>query len=236
MQIVAALDRSANPLVLPAAKAGLVSGFSIVTQQSLAARVELIADAALPLSLGEFRILGFRGYLGDVEQEVIALKLGDLDAPGPAPLVRVHSQCLTGEVFGSLRCDCGPQLQMALRMIAEDGRGVLIYDPQEGRGIGLLNKLRAYELQDQGADTVEANVQLGFAADHRDYALAVSVLEALGLRRLRFLSNNPAKVSALEQAGIEVEARLPCEPSAGDRAAGYLRTKKEKLGHLLRGM
>lgn len=205
-------------------------------QQSIAARVELVADAALPISLGEFRILGFRGRFGDVEQEIIALKLGDLEAPGPAPLVRIHSQCLTGEVFGSLRCDCGPQLQMALRMIAEDGRGVLIYDPQEGRGIGLLNKLRAYALQDNGADTVEANEQLGFAADHRDYALAVAVLEALGLRRVRFLSNNPAKVSALEEGGIEVEARLPCEPSAGDRAAAYLRTKKEKLGHLLQGM
>jgi GTP cyclohydrolase II len=171
--------------------------------------------------------------MAGLPHEIIALKLGDLEAPGPAPLVRIHSQCLTGEVFGSLRCDCGPQLNMALRMIAEDGRGVLIYDPQEGRGIGLLNKLRAYALQDQGADTVEANEQLGFAADHRDYALAVAVLEALGLKKVRFLSNNPAKVQALADAGIEVEARLPCEPSAGDHAAGYLQTKKEKMGHLL---
>jgi GTP cyclohydrolase II len=125
---------------------------------------------------------------------------------------------------------------MALRLISEGGRGVLIYDPQEGRGIGLLNKLRAYELQDKGADTVEANEQLGFAADHRNYAVSVAVLEALGLKRVRFLSNNPAKVDALVQAGIEVEARIPCEPSAGDRAAGYLRTKKEKLGHLIEGL
>lgn len=202
-------------------------------QQSLAARIELIADAALPTSYGEFRVVGFRGELAGVPHEIIALKLGDLEAPGPAPLVRIHSQCLTGEVFGSLRCDCGPQLNMALRMIAEDGRGVLIYDPQEGRGIGLLNKLRAYALQDQGFDTVEANEQLGFAADHRDYALAVAVLEALGLRKVRFLSNNPAKVQALADAGIEVEARLPCEPSAGDHASAYLQTKKEKMGHLL---
>jgi GTP cyclohydrolase II len=204
-----------------------------VQQQSLAASVELVADAALPTSYGEFRVVGFRGEMGGAPHEIIALKLGDLTTPGPAPMVRIHSQCLTGEVFGSLRCDCGPQLNMALRMIAEEGRGVLIYDPQEGRGIGLLNKLRAYALQDQGADTVEANEQLGFAADHRDYALAVAVLEALGLKKVRFLSNNPAKVQALADAGIEVEARLPCEPSAGDHAAAYLQTKKEKMGHLL---
>ncbi len=207
-----------------------------MAQPTIAARVELIADAALPTSYGDFRIVGFRGELGGLTHEIIALKLGDLTAPGPAPLVRIHSQCITGEVFGSLRCDCGPQLNMAMRMIAEDGRGVLLYDPQEGRGIGLLNKLRAYELQDRGADTVEANEQLGFAADHRDYALAVAVLEALGLRKVRFLSNNPAKVQALESGGIEVEARLPCEPSAGDHATFYLRTKKEKLGHLLESL
>lgn len=201
---------------------------------AVSARVEPVADASLPTPYGEFRILGFRGIYDGKEHEIIVLKMGgDLSAPGPAPLVRVHSQCVTGEVFGSLRCDCGPQLQMALRMIAEDGRGVLIYDPQEGRGIGLLNKLRAYELQDGGADTVEANEQLGFAADHRNYALSVAVLEALGIQRVRFLSNNPAKVNALTGAGIEVEARIPCEPSAGDHAAHYLRTKKEKLGHLI---
>jgi GTP cyclohydrolase II len=190
----------------------------------------------LPTPYGEFRILGFRGFYDGKEQEMIVLKLGDLTSPGPAPLVRVHSQCMTGEVFGSLRCDCGPQLQMAQRLIAEAGRGVLIYDPQEGRGIGLLNKLRAYELQDKGADTVEANEQLGFAADDRNYSLSVAVLEALGLKRVRFLSNNPAKVSALVEAGIEVEERIPCEPSAGDRATAYLRTKKEKLGHLIEGL
>ncbi len=205
-------------------------------QQSITARVELVADAALPTSYGEFRVVGFRGELGGAPHEIVALKLGDLTAPGPAPLVRIHSQCLTGEVFGSLRCDCGPQLNMAMRMIAEDGRGVLIYDPQEGRGIGLLNKLRAYALQDRGADTVEANEQLGFAADHRDYALAVGVLEALGLKKVRFMSNNPAKVQALADAGIEVEARIPCEPSAGDHATSYLRTKKEKLGHMLESL
>jgi GTP cyclohydrolase II len=194
---------------------------------------ELVAEAALPSRYGDFRVLGFRGMQQGREHEIIVLTLGEFAAAGPAPLVRIHSQCLTGEIFGSLRCDCGPQLEMALRMIAEDGRGLLIYDPQEGRGIGLLNKIRAYELQDHGADTVEANEALGFAADQRDYGLAVAVLAALGVSKVRLLSNNPDKLRALEQAGVAVEARIPCEPEPNDRAAGYLRTKKEKLGHLI---
>jgi len=198
-----------------------------------AVEVERVADAALPCRYGEFRVLGFRGRAEGRESEIVVLKIGDLAADGPAPLVRIHSQCLTGEIFGSERCDCGPQLEMAMRMIADDGRGVLIYDPQEGRGIGILNKLRAYELQDQGADTVEANEALGFEADLRDYRMATAVLRDLGLTRVRFLSNNPAKVEALEADGIEVEARIQCEPSSGDRAASYLKTKREKMGHLL---
>ncbi|MEZ5363254.1 MAG: GTP cyclohydrolase II [Bryobacterales bacterium] len=206
-----------------------------MSKSAVSARIEAVADASLPTSYGEFRILGFRGFFEGKEYEMIALKMGDLTATEPAPLVRVHSQCMTGEVFGSQRCDCGPQLQMAMRMISEAGNGVLIYDPQEGRGIGLLNKLRAYELQDRGADTVEANEQLGFAADLRNYTLSIAVLEALGVHRVRFLSNNPAKVKALVDAGIEVEERIPCEPSASDRAAAYLQTKKEKMGHLLGG-
>ena len=207
-----------------------------MSEQSLPTRVEPVAEASLPCRYGEFRVVGFRGFDGVKETEIVVLKMGDITGDGSAPLVRIHSQCLTGEVFGSERCDCGPQLQMALRMIAEDGRGLLIYDPQEGRGIGILNKLRAYELQDQGADTVEANEALGFEADARDYALAVKILESLGVRRVRFLSNNPTKVAALEDAGITVEERIPCEPTAGDRAVHYLRTKKEKLGHLIGGL
>ncbi len=207
-----------------------------VSEQTLSAQVEQVAEAALPCRYGDFRVIGFRGAYRGEETEIVVLKMGDLTAPGPGPLVRIHSQCLTGEVFGSERCDCGPQLRMAQRMIAEEGCGVLIYDPQEGRGIGILNKLRAYELQDKGADTVEANEALGFDADPRDYALAVKILERMGLRRVRFLSNNPSKVAALEDAGITVEERIPCEPSAGDRAADYLRTKKEKLGHLIGGV
>lgn len=164
------------------------------------------------------------------------LKYGDLGDQEKAPLVRIHSQCMTGEVFGSERCDCGPQLQMAMRLISEEGNGVLVYDPQEGRGIGILNKIRAYELQDQGADTVEANEALGFEADERDYRLAVAVLLDLGIQRVRFLSNNPAKVAALEEAGIEVVERVPCEPSSSDQATAYLKTKREKLGHLIDGL
>ena len=204
-----------------------------MSQNSSDARVERVADASLPCAYGDFRVLGYRGTQGGRTQELIVLKLGDLADGGRPPLVRVHSQCMTGEVFGSQRCDCGPQLQMALRQISDEGRGILIYDPQAGRGIGILNKLRAYELQDQGADTVEANEALGFAADGRDYSVAVAVLLDLGVSRVRFLSNNPAKVAALEAAGVAVDERVPCEPTSSDRAAAYLKTKKEKLGHLI---
>ncbi len=203
-----------------------------MNQKPTAARVERVANASLPNAYGEFRVVGYRGVHGDREDELIVLVLGEPTSSTP-PLVRIHSQCMTGEVFGSERCDCGPQLQMAMRLISEEGNGVLIYDPQEGRGIGILNKLRAYELQDQGADTVEANEALGFEADERDYSLAMAVLLDLGVRRVRFLSNNPAKVAALEGAGVEVAERIPCEPTAGDRAVSYLKTKKEKLGHLI---
>ena len=156
--------------------------------------------------------------------------MGDvLSAP---PLVRIHSQCLTGDVFGSLRCDCRQQLEMALSMIAEQGAGVLIYEQQEGRGIGLMAKLQAYELQDAGLDTVEANERLGFKADHRHFTLPGEMLKALGIGKVRLLSNNPDKVSALEQAGIEVVERVPCEVDPSPHAEDYLKTKKEKLGHL----
>ena len=149
-----------------------------------------------------------------------------------APLVRIHSQCLTGDVFGSLRCDCRQQLEMALSMIAQAGAGVLIYEQQEGRGIGLMAKLQAYQLQDAGLDTVEANERLGFKADEREFALPAQVLKHLGITRVRLLSNNPDKVAALERAGIEVSERVPCEVAASTYAEDYLKTKKEKLGHL----
>jgi len=200
------------------------------------AHVEQVAEAAFPCEFGEFRIFGFRATNGGRQQEIVVLKMGDLTAPGVPPLVRIHSQCLTGEVFHSLRCDCGLQLAMALGKIAAEKRGLLIYDPQEGRGIGLLNKLKAYQLQDEGADTVEANEKLGFGPDLRSYDWPVAILRHFHLDRVRFLSNNPSKVKALEDAGITVVERVPCEVTANERAASYLRTKKEKLGHLIEGL
>ena len=155
------------------------------------------------------------------------------DVHSSPPLVRIHSQCLTGDVFGSLRCDCRQQLELALSLIASEGAGVLIYEQQEGRGIGLMPKLQAYELQDSGLDTVEANERLGFKADHREFALPSEILKSLGVGRVRLLSNNPDKVAALEQAGIEVVERVPCEVTPSPHAQEYLKTKREKLGHLL---
>ncbi len=163
-------------------------------------------------------------------EEAVALVMGDIhSAP---PLVRIHSQCLTGDVFHSLRCDCRQQLEMALSMIRDEGAGILIYEQQEGRGIGLMAKLQAYELQDAGLDTVEANERLGFKADQRDFVLPGQMLKALGVSQVRLLSNNPEKVEALERAGVEVVERVPCEVEPSPHAEEYLKTKKEKLGHL----
>ena len=198
--------------------------------------ISKVAEAAFPCRFGEFRIYGFRRSGNRSDEEIVALKMGDFSASASAPLVRIHSQCLTGDVFGSSRCDCGPQLSMALERIAEEGRGLLIYDPQEGRGIGLINKLMAYQLQDEGADTVEANEKLGFEPDQRNYELPVAVMRYFGLTAVRFLSNNPSKMEALEAAGVAVEERVPCEATADTRATEYLRTKKEKLGHLIEGL
>jgi GTP cyclohydrolase II len=156
--------------------------------------------------------------------------MGDVQS-APA-LLRIHSQCLTGDVFGSLRCDCRQQLELALAMIAEQGAGIVVYEQQEGRGIGLMAKLKAYQLQDSGLDTVEANERLGFKADQREFALPAEILKALGISRVRLLSNNPDKVAALERAGIEVTERVPCEVPASVYAEDYLKTKKNKLGHL----
>jgi GTP cyclohydrolase II len=192
-----------------------------------------LASADFPTRSGHFRIYGFRLEPAVPEgkhEEAVALVMGDVHVN--PPLVRIHSQCLTGDVFGSLRCDCRQQLEMALTMIAEEGVGILIYEQQEGRGIGLMPKLQAYELQDSGLDTVEANEKLGFKADHREFALPAEILKALGLSKVRLLSNNPDKVAALERAGIHVIDRVPCEVAPNAHATGYLRTKKEKLGHL----
>jgi GTP cyclohydrolase II len=194
-------------------------------------RLTKVAEAAFPTRFGSFRIYGFEGRDGDLTEEAVALKMGDLDG-GRAPLVRIHSQCLTGDVFHSLRCDCRAQLEISLQSIAEEGRGLLIYEHQEGRGIGLLNKLRAYELQDHGADTVEANERLGFDSDLRSYELPGIILQYFGLKAIRLLSNNPEKVEAVERAGVEVVERVPCLADVLDTSESYLRTKKEKMGHL----
>jgi GTP cyclohydrolase II len=196
--------------------------------------LQAIASADFPTRWGKFRIYGFRAETGSDGnrrvEEAVALVMGDVHST--PPLVRVHSQCLTGDVFHSLRCDCRQQLEMALGMIRDLGAGVLIYEQQEGRGIGLMAKLQAYELQDAGLDTVEANERLGYKADHRDFALPAQMLKALGITRVRLLSNNPEKVEALERAGVEVVERVPCEVEVSPHAEEYLKTKKEKLGHL----
>ncbi len=189
------------------------------------------AEANLPTEFGPFRIIGFRSTTSD--EEFVALARGILDPETPT-LVRIHSQCLTGDVFHSLKCDCGPQLARAMEMIQAEGAGVIVYQQQEGRGIGIVNKIRAYALQDEGADTIEANVRLGLAIDARDYRQCAEVLKLLGLRRVRLMSNNPDKLRALQKAGLEVVERVPLEIKPNKNAEKYLLTKKEKMGHLLR--
>lgn len=203
---------------------------------SSATRCEKVAEADFPTEYGHFRIYGFRSGSGNGREpeEAVVLRMGDV-SHGPPVLVRIHSQCLTGDVFHSLRCDCQSQLELALNQIADEGRGLLIYEHQEGRGIGLLNKLRAYELQDAGADTVEANEQLGFEADLRDYSLPAGILRFFGVGEVRLLSNNPDKIEAVERAGVKVVERVPCIVPRLDTREDYLRTKKEKMGHLLEG-
>lgn len=198
-----------------------------------AGRVRVVAKANLPTQFGRFTILGIEGQ--KPEESAVALVRGRLDG-GAIPLVRIHSQCLTGDVLGSLRCDCRAQLELSLRKIGAARAGVLLYLPQEGRGIGLMNKLRAYELQDDGMDTVEANQHLGFAADSRDYGFSAAALRTLGVRRVRLLSNNPDKVNQLEAHGIKVVERVPCQPRGTEAARSYLLTKSTKLGHLLAGL
>ena len=193
-------------------------------------KARIVARAKFPTRFGRFTIYGIEG--ARKIDEAVAIQHGKLQRGKPV-LVRVHSQCLTGDVFGSERCDCRAQLEFSLKRIAKAPSGIVLYLAQEGRGIGLINKLRAYELQDEGLDTVEANRKLGFAADSRDYDFAAAALKALGVRSVRLLSNNPEKVSQLERNGIRVVERVPCQPPATKHSRAYLRTKLEKLGHLL---
>jgi GTP cyclohydrolase II len=206
--------------------------------------VNKIADADFPTRWGQFRILGFEGIIDTPEpcndtvsapakriEGAVALVMGDIhSAP---PIVRIHSQCLTGDVFHSLRCDCRQQLELAMATITEAGSGILLYEQQEGRGIGLMAKLRAYELQDQGMDTIEANLELGYKADCREFELPAEVLKKLGVHAVRLITNNPAKVEALELAGIKVTERISAEVPSEPTNERYLQTKREKMGHLV---
>lgn len=207
--------------------------------------VRKLADADFPTRWGLFRILGFEGVVANPQpcngatpaparrvETAVALVMGDITTGGP-PIVRIHSQCLTGDVFHSLRCDCRQQLELALAAIRDAGRGILLYENQEGRGIGLMAKLQAYELQDQGLDTIEANLTLGFKADCRQYELPAAILKLLGVPSVRLITNNPEKVDALESAGITVAERLSAEVPAEPTSARYLQTKQEKMGHLV---
>jgi len=210
--------------------------------------VKKVAEANFPTRWGQFRIHGFEGYadaaanspngerestMEQTAEGAVALVMGDIHST--PPLVRIHSQCLTGDVFASMRCDCRQQLELALSMIADAGAGVLIYEQQEGRGIGLMAKLQAYELQDKGLDTVEANVELGYDNDYREYKLPSEILRQLGVREVRLISNNPDKVAAVEAAGIKVVERVSAEVEPYEHSEAYLRTKKEKMGHLFTG-
>jgi GTP cyclohydrolase II len=193
-------------------------------------KARVVARAELPTRFGRFTIFGIQGR--GPSEEAVAIQHGRVKN-GAAPLVRVHSQCLTGDVFTSERCDCRAQLEYSLRKIAKEPAGIVLYLPQEGRGIGLINKLKAYELQDRGLDTVEANRRLGFAADSRDYDFAAAALKALGVRSVRLLSNNPDKIEQLGRGGIRVIERVPCRPRTSRHSRAYLKTKQAKMGHLL---
>ncbi len=201
--------------------------------------ISKVAEAALPTRWGQFRILGFEGHLapgvepgpqGKLIDETVALVYG---TPGDNPIVRVHSQCLTGDVFHSLRCDCRQQLELALDTVTAHGAGIIVYEAQEGRGIGLMAKLRAYELQDHGRDTIEANLELGYRADHRDFDLPAEVIKQLGFHSVRLITNNPEKVAALESRGVRVTERISAEVAAELTAEKYLEVKRDKMGHLI---
>ena len=192
--------------------------------------VERVAEANLPTEFGEFRIIGYRSLIS--EEEFVVLTRGDLRAEKPT-LARVHSQCLTGDVFGSTKCDCGQQLQAALKLIDKENCGAIVYQQQEGRGIGIINKIRAYALQDAGADTIEANEQLGLAVDLRRYEQCAEILSELGLHRVRLMSNNPEKMRALKSCGLEIVERVPLSIKFHRNLARYLKTKREQMGHLI---
>ena len=192
--------------------------------------VERAAEASLPTKFGEFRIIGYRSLVSD--EEFVVLTRGAFNSESP-PLVRIHSQCLTGDVFGSIKCDCGQQLEAAMRLIAEEGCGAIVYQLQEGRGIGIINKIRAYALQDKGADTIEANERLGLDVDSRRYEQCAEILLDLGLTNVRLMSNNPEKIQALRSGGLKIAERVPLSIDYHLNLTGYLKTKRERMGHLI---
>lgn len=194
------------------------------------ASIQKVTEARLPTEIGEFRIAGYRSLVSD--EEFVVLYKGEMNAEVPT-LVRIHSQCLTGDVFGSIKCDCGPQLHRAMELIEAEGRGAIVYQQQEGRGIGIINKIRAYALQDEGADTIEANELLGLGIDLRVYDQCVEILRDLGLGKVKVLSNNPEKIQALRDGGLEVTERVPIEFKPSKNTRKYLTTKKLQMGHLL---
>jgi 3,4-dihydroxy 2-butanone 4-phosphate synthase/GTP cyclohydrolase II len=192
--------------------------------------IRRVAEARLPTEFGEFRLIGYRSLTSS--EEFVALVMGELRPERPT-LVRIHSQCMTGDVFGSVKCDCGRQLRAAMRLIASAGQGAIVYQQQEGRGIGIINKIRAYALQDAGADTIEANELLGLEVDPRRYEQCAEIFGELGLGRVRVMSNNPEKIRALEEHGLEVTERVELDVEPHDGFAHYLKTKKERMGHLI---
>jgi GTP cyclohydrolase II len=194
------------------------------------ASIQKVTEARLPTEIGEFRIAGYRSLVSD--EEFVVLYKGEMNADVPT-LVRIHSQCLTGDVFGSIKCDCGPQLHRAMELIEGEGRGAIVYQQQEGRGIGIINKIRAYALQDEGADTIEANERLGLGVDLREYEQCVEILRDLGLRKIKALSNNPEKIQAMRVGGLEIVERVPIEFEPSKNTLKYLTTKKLQMGHLL---
>ena len=208
----------------------LLNSYPAIDPHLTLTTVERVAEARLPTEAGEFRIIGYRSLISD--EEFVVLAQGEFQGDRPA-LVRIHSQCLTGDVFGSVKCDCGRQLRAAMELIASEGYGAIVYQQQEGRGIGILNKIRAYALQDGGADTIEANELLGLEVDLRRYDQCAEILLDCGLRQVRVMSNNPAKILALEHAGMELIERVTIEVEPHDGFAKYLKTKKERMGHLI---
>ena len=192
--------------------------------------VELAAEARLPTERGEFRILGYRSLVS--AEEFVVIARGEFHAERPA-LVRIHSQCLTGDVFGSTKCDCGQQLKAAMKLISDAGSGAIVYQQQEGRGIGIINKIRAYALQDNGADTIEANQRLGLPVDLRRYEQCAEIIRHLGLRRIRLISNNPEKIDAMRRSGLEIVESVPLRIKLHQSLLRYLRTKRDQMGHLI---